>query len=282
MVSAMVYVIGALLVKRASELGVGIWQSAVVFNLISAVIYSNLFFLAGTVHWNLLWQPALVGVLFFGGQLLTFVSLKKGDVSVATPVLGSKIILVAIFSTFILSAGVKPTLWLASILAVVAIALLNWTGKAHRQAGITILSGVGAAACYALFDVLVKTWAPAWGFGKFLPLTILFNALWTLCILPFFRVSLHSVPTASWKWLALGSLLISLQSLLFIFTIFTFGDVTSVNIVYSSRGFWSVVAVWLIGHWFHNKEQQLAGRILQLRMVGALLMMAAIALVFLA
>jgi hypothetical protein len=54
---------------------------------------------------------------------------------------------------------------------------------------------------------------------------------------------------------------------------------TAVNIVYSSRGLVSVILVWAIGHWFHNAEQQLGRRALGYRMVGALLMIAAIVLV---
>jgi len=56
---------------------------------------------------------------------------------------------------------------------------------------------------------------------------------------------------------------------------------TSANVLYSSRGLWSVVAVWAIGHWFANREQHLGARVLVWRVLGALLLMAAIILVIL-
>ena len=51
--------------------------------------------------------------------------------------------------------------------------------------------------------------------------------------------------------------------------------------LYSSRGLWSVLAVWGVGHWFSNREQHLGSRVLVWRLLGAILMMAAIMLVLL-
>jgi len=60
-----------------------------------------------------------------------------------------------------------------------------------------------------------------------------------------------------------------------------FGDATAMNIVYSIRGLWSVLIVWMVGHWFSNEEQALPSRVLGSRLVGAALMLAAIAIVVL-
>jgi hypothetical protein len=59
------------------------------------------------------------------------------------------------------------------------------------------------------------------------------------------------------------------------------GSATAVNIVYSVRGLFSVLAVWLVGHWFGSAERHLGGPVLRLRFVGATLMVAAVALVLL-
>ena len=96
--AALLYVVGALLVKRSGDFGVGVWRTAFISNLTSALIFQLLLPLGGTFHVELLWQPALVGVLFLLGQLLNYLALQRGDVSVATPVLGVKIILVALFT----------------------------------------------------------------------------------------------------------------------------------------------------------------------------------------
>ena len=69
------------------------------------------------------------------------------------------------------------------------------------------------------------------------------------------------------------------QAIAMVCGIALFGRATEINVVYSSRGLWSVLAVWWIGHWFQNQEQQLGRAILQRRLFGALLLMAAIVLV---
>jgi O-antigen ligase len=52
-------------------------------------------------------------------------------------------------------------------------------------------------------------------------------------------------------------------------------------VLYSSRGLWSVLAVWLVGHWFANREQHHGARVLVWRFIGAALLMAAILIVLL-
>src|SRR5690349_21762613 len=98
LVSAVLYVIGAVLLRRAADFGVGFWRTTFVANLICAAAFAPLWCLGGEFHWRLLWQPAVVASLFALGSVLNFVSLDRGDVSLATPVLGIKIVLVAVFS----------------------------------------------------------------------------------------------------------------------------------------------------------------------------------------
>ena len=278
--ASLLYVFGALLVKRSGDFGVGVWRTAFLSNLTSAAIFQLLLPLGGTFHLGLFWQPALVGVLFLLGQLLNYLALQRGDVSVATPVLGVKIILVALFTTLLLTQGVSPKLWAAAALSSLAIVLLNRTGGAkHHHVGSTILYAGASAAMFALFDVLVQKWSPAWGAGRFLPVMLGFVALFSVALIPFFHAPLTAIPRAARPWLASGCVFIGLQSLVFVMAIVKFRDATSANIIYSSRGLWSVIAVWGIGHWFTNREQQLGAGVLRWRLVGAALMMAAIALV---
>ncbi|MBI5774619.1 MAG: DMT family transporter [Verrucomicrobia bacterium] len=278
--AALLYVVGALLVKRSGDFGVGVWRTAFISNLTSALIFQLLLPLGGTFHVELLWQPALVGVLFLLGQLLNYLALQRGDVSVATPVLGVKIILVALFTTLLLTQGVSAKLWAAAALSSLAIALLNRTGGAkHHHVGSTILYAGSSAAMFALFDVLVQKWSPAWGAGRFLPVMLGFVAVFSVVLIPFFHAPLTAVPRGAWPWLMGGCLFIGFQSLVFVMAIVMFRNATSANVLYSSRGLWSVVAVWAVGHWFANREQHLGAGVLRWRLAGAVLMMAAIALV---
>jgi uncharacterized membrane protein len=277
--AAILYVAGALLVKRSGDFGVGVWRTAFVSNLTSAVLFQFLLPLGGAFHPGLLWQPALMGVLFLLGQLFSYLALQRGDVSVATPVLGVKIILVALFATVLLPQRVSAELWAAAALSSIAIALLNRMGGVrHHHVGGTILSAGASATMFALSDVLAQKWAPAWGAGRFLPAMLGFVALFSAVLIPFFRALVSAIPRTAWSWLLGGCGFIGLQSLVFVMAIVKYRNAASANVVYSSRGLWSVVAVWAIGHWFANREQRLGTRVLRWRLAGAVLMMVAIAL----
>ncbi|HEX5106741.1 MAG TPA: DMT family transporter [Pirellulaceae bacterium] len=278
--SAMMYVIGALLLRRAADYGVGFWRTTFVANLICVVVFAPLWLLGGTFHLELLWQPAVVALLFILGSVLNFISLDRGDVSIATPVLGIKIILVALFSTLFGGQFVPLKVWLAAALSTTAIALLNRTrATRHHHVTSTILAAGSSAASFALFDVLVQKWSPAWGLGRFPPIMLGFVAIYVLGLVPRFPGPLKAIPGPAWLWLLSGSLVMAVQSLIFVGTVAAFGHATTANVIYSSRGLWSVVVVWIIGHWFHNTEQQLGSGIFRWRLVGSALMLAAIALV---
>jgi hypothetical protein len=78
-----------------------------------------------------------------------------------------------------------------------------------------------------------------------------------------------------------GGLFLSLQAVMFVSSIAHFGNATASNVIYSSRGLWSIGAVWLLGHWFHNREKHQGRGVLRWRLAGAALMFAAILLVLL-
>ncbi len=283
-IAAILYVFSALMIKRASEYGVGVWRATFVTNLIVAVVCSFLWLLGGHDQpWSLYWQPGIIAVLFLLGQTLQWLALDRGDVSVAVPLFSAKIVLVAFLSTQMLSDPITPKLWAAAALSVLAVTLLNKKdeGKAPKNIGLTLIGGLGGAVCFAFFDVLVQKWSPAWGAGRLLPILFWMGALLSFSLVPFFKAPLSAIPRPAWPWLVGGSALLGIQSAIFVGTFAIFGKATITNIVYSARGLWSVVLVWLIGHWFSNLEQHLGAKVLRWRLVGALMMMSAIALVIL-
>ncbi|MEO8353463.1 MAG: DMT family transporter [Chthoniobacteraceae bacterium] len=283
--ASLIYVVAALFMKRAQQLGAGVLRTTFIANVTVALVFSSLLPLGGSGQpWTQLWQPALVALLFIAGQTLSLLALARGDVSVATPVLGAKTIFVAWFTTLLLATRLPWQLWCAAALSFGAILLLNrapgtGTSAEHRPLGRTLLFSMLAAGAYALFDVLVQKWSPAWGAGRFLPVMFGFSATMSVGFVPFFRVPMSDLPRAAWPSLALGSLFMALQALSLVSAVAVFGDATAMNVVYSARGVWSVAAVWLIGHWFANTEAQVGGNVLRWRLAGATLMTAAIVLV---
>lgn len=282
LIAAFIYVIGALTLKRSNECGVGLWRTTFVANQIVAVLFSMLWLLGGpAIHADQLWQPAAIAACLFFGQISQFLALEKGDVSVAVPVFGLKVVLVAFLTPLIIGDAVGLRLWIAAFLSVAGVTFLNRKneGKAPRNIGITLAAGGVGAVCFAMFDVLVQKWGPHWGVGHLLPIIFWINAALSYALIPMFKAPLSAVPRAAWKWLVSGSALLGVQSIIFTSTLAVFGRATSANVMYASRGLLSVALVWLIGHWFANTERHLGASVLRWRLAGALLMMSAIVLV---
>jgi drug/metabolite transporter (DMT)-like permease len=279
LLGGIVYVAAALLLKRAAQNGADVWRTVRACNFASALMFVPLTLLGGKVPgWELWWQPALVAFLYVVGQALAMFALKIGDVSVSTPVLGLKILLVGVLTTALLGEKLGGELWAAAALSSAAIALLNISGgHPHHRIGATIALSVGAAVAYALFDVLVQKWSAAWGPGRFVPAVMWLSALYSVVI------GLGRPParpqSGSTNWFIAGAIFFGLQGCLFVTAIAVYGQATVANVLYSSRGLWSVVAVWLVGHWFGNEERHLPRQILVWRLLGAALLMVAILLV---
>lgn len=298
LVAAIIYVVSALLLKRSSDLGGEVWHSTRTINYTQAVLALPLWLLGGTIpSFSLWWQPPIAGLLFFAGQVFTLLALTTGDVSVATPVLGVKILLVALLSVVLIGDPIGARLWTAAALSSLAIALLNLSpGQSHRRVGMTIFLAALGAAAYASLDVLVQKFSPVWGTGRILPLAMACGALYSLSLPKSVRtaevrsadlkVSPHVSPASGQvgpykPWLFAGAVGFASQGLMFMCAVSIYKQVTSANVLYSSRGLWSVVGVWAIGHWFTNREQHLGARVLVWRLIGAVLLMAAIVLVLL-
>lgn len=278
-----------LLLKRATNFRVGVWRTTFIANFITAILFLALLPLGGApIEFSLLWQPLVVAVVFVSGQVLTFLALEKGDVSIATPTMGVKTICVAWLSVLILGIEIPWELWLSAFLTFAAIGLLSIrprrksgsksvSSKTHSHVGRTIVIALLAAISYSLFDVLVQKWAPAWGAGIFLPIMLGMCAGLSLGFIPLFKEPIWMIPRRAWPWLASGAAFMGLQAISLVTSVALYGDATSINVIYNARGLWSVLAVWLIGHWFQNTERKLGTEIMGLRLAGAGIMMIAIA-----
>jgi drug/metabolite transporter (DMT)-like permease len=303
LIAAVVFVAGALLLKRASDLGADVWRTTRTINYTTAAASVPLWLLGGTIpSATLWWQPPAAATLFFAGQVFSLLALNTGDVSVATPVLGLKILLVALLSTVLIGDPIGARLWTAAGLSTVAIALLNIDrGHPHSRVGRTIVLAALGAASYACFDVIIQKWSPAWGAGRILPIVMVSAAVYSIPLGRFAKrpearvrqasegdsraeAHLHSASeggAAYAPWLMGGAISFAVQGLMFITSISLYRHATVANVLYSSRGLWSVLAVWGVGHWFLNREQHLGPRVLVWRLIGAILLMAAIVMVFL-
>lgn len=282
LVCAVFYVLGMLTLKRASEVGVGMWRATFFANWACALIFLPWWISQGwaDVAWTLYWQPAVGGLLFLAAQVLMFLAITRGDVSVAAPVMGVKVIFVALFSTVLLAEDVPLRWWIGAGLSAAAVGLLNLGGATqHRRVGQTILQTMAAAVLFGLSDVLVQKWAPGWGAGNYFPPLFMMVGIYSFGLLKFANGGLRGMSAQAWRWVLPGAGFNALTNAGIAITLGVWGQATAVNIVYSSRGLFGVLFVWMAGHWFANTERQAGGGALLARLIGALAMIAAIALV---
>ena len=76
-----------------------------------------------------------------------------------------------------------------------------------------------------------------------------------------------------------GAVCLAVQAIMFVLSIAIYHQAAVSNVLYGSRGLWSVLAVWLVGHWFGNRERHHGARILLWRFLGTVLLTIAIMIV---
>jgi drug/metabolite transporter (DMT)-like permease len=278
--SALLYALGALAIKRANHFGIGLWRTSFLANWAMAFCMAPMWLLGGEIPPGVWWQPVVVAVFFFTAQISMFLALTKGDVSVATPIMGTKVLMVALFSLILLREPVPLHWWTGAALSTAGVFFLSRGDETARRGALNAaLFAMGAAACFAVNDVLVQKWAPAWGNGRFLPIMFACMALMSFAFVPLFHAPLREIPRQGRIWVGAGAVLFGVQAVGILAAIGLFGDATAVNIVYSLRGMLSVVLVWVVGHWFLNEEQKLGRSVLVKRLIGSALMVSAVVLV---
>ncbi len=281
---AFLYVLAAMMLKRASTLGVGAWRIGFLANWSMFLLFLPWGLSQPALNHPALpdyLHPALNGLLFLIGQIFIFLALQSGDVSVTTPVMGTKVLLVALLGLLLRTGNISLRWWLGAALSTAAVALLHF-GEPHAgraRVGRTVMLASLSALSFSLSDVLLQKWPAAWGGGHYLTWMFGFAALGSFALVPLFRAPLWALDRRAWAWTGAGALLLGANNVGFGLAIALGAAATQANIIYSVRGLLSVVLVWAVGHWFANEEKHLAPRVFRARLAGAALMLAAIVLV---
>ncbi len=279
LLAAVAFAAGSLVYKRAFAEGAGVAHAVVLNNLMLAVVFLPLMaWEPRPVPWTRWYEPVLTSIAFVLGHLLNVLSLKVGDVSLATPLLGAKVVFVAVLGWAAFGVPLTPEQWGAAALTTLGVLVMGSGNlRGGRRVGLTVGLSLGCAAAFALTDVLIQAWAAAFGVFRFLPLVFVALAVLSAACLPFLGTSALRAPRPAWPWILAGAALSGLQSILVTGTIGVWKDAAGVNVVYATRGIWSVALVWVAGDWFENRERQRLGqRGMARRLGGALLILTAV------
>ncbi|MBU3665038.1 MAG: DMT family transporter [Chthoniobacterales bacterium] len=282
--SAVLYAAGAILIKLGISRGANAWAVTFFSNLSMGLLFLPLVFF-GRESWNfapVAWALA-ASVLFFTGQIATFRSLAAGDVSIATPALASKVVFVALILLAVPENRPDPDLWLAVVLTMGGVILLH-RGPRHTRSHplATLAWALLAAFCFAATDVIIQVAAPRTGFTLFMP--VMFGTVAALSfplLLPHVSRGGAQAGKNAWFWGTAGIVLLAVQLAGVALTIGIFGNATGVNVVYSSRGLWSLILVALLARRLGVTESALDKMTLCSRVAGSVLILAAVILVVL-
>lgn len=281
--AAMLYALAALFLNAAGKAGATGRVTTALCNVLLALFFLQFY------DWSRFpalaapfWPVILLGLFFVLGQAFTILALSLGEVSIVSPVMGLKVI----FVNVILAVGLREMLplrvWIAAALSVLGVAALQVNpGRRVRapHAGAAMGCALISGLFFAAADVVIQYWSPKLGFDRFVPPAMGVSALFALLFLLPEGAGIRRLSGTAWKWLLPGGILLAGQSLLLIIAIARYQQVAQLNIVYSSRGIWSVIFVWLLGHLFANGEFRQGGRIrLLYRLAGSILITVAIAL----
>lgn len=281
--SSIILVWGLLLVKRASREGSGTWTATFVANQLAALLFSGLWILGGTAQpWQSFWQPTIIAVLYILGQVCTFSAIQRGDVSLATPIFGVKVVIVPCYLMLLGDETLTPSIWIAAAMATIGIAFVQRTGAEFagdkRQIATTILFALGAANCFACFDLCVQSWTSAWGPGRLLPISFWIVGVLSLGFWPMVRRDLLT-PSPARRYLFVGSCLIALQAICIVYALGVYKDAARINVVYALRCLWGVIFAWLVARSWGGAEAKLPTHVMLSRLAGALLLTVAVILI---
>ncbi|MDA7881801.1 hypothetical protein N9A94_05800 [Akkermansiaceae bacterium] len=265
-------------VQQGTAAGVRLTIIVAVANLVTTAIFFA--YLQPDENWALQgkdWWAIGNGVLFFFGQWFSTRSVKAGDLAVHSSALGGKVVVVGFFSILVGLEAPSWNLLTGVILAVIAVFLAAGASlEGWRRHRVTV--GLTMLACFffGINDFLTGWQSREIGVARWLILMMGTGSLISIGLLVLKRSQIRIIfesPRAGYMVLGAG-LALGVQALVVNMAFSTYGQPTLSNVAYSSRGVMAVAFLYLIGK---QMDKKLARR----QTAGAILMMAALAIVLL-
>jgi drug/metabolite transporter (DMT)-like permease len=280
--AAIGYAVAAIFSKQALSKGVGVLRMSFIINWVFFFIFTLLLIEhTEPVPWEKLYQPLVAGIFVFLAQICTVAAIRVGDVSLQTPMMGTKALFATIIAVVSGTESIGLPIFFAALISMLGIGLLGFSAIKSERFGLSISMVLLSSFLFAVTDTIVGAFASGFGVPAFLFITMLVNALLSFGLMPFFDASLRKIPKAAWPWLIFSCVLMGGQALLLNYTLGSYQHVPEINILYSTRGLWSVIFAAIAIHLFKKNSDTKQGKIIFLRFAGALLMCVAIGILFL-
>jgi drug/metabolite transporter (DMT)-like permease len=306
--AAFLYSLSTLFTRRALQGGMPVSAQLAAQNYFSVGIVGVTAYVAsgGVLVEN--WSWPLVGACFFlAGQLLVVLALRVGDSSIQTPIMGLKVLFVSAVVAVGFGETVSLETWVAAALAAGAVFLIGYRPerKGSYQSA-PVLAAVGATMVFAGSDSILAEVSGELGRASFLASLLLVLAVLTLPILalalrdtaaaamrppaaapgplrrgvprPGAGRGMQRLQPGAVRDLVIGSTFMALQFGLFASVLMVYSHAPSANVLFNTRGLWSVVFLWVLNRAGHGHHMEHAsGGLIARRFVGAALLVAAVA-----
>ena len=280
LVSALFSSVGNVLAKRAVKEGAQALQISFFANMLGPLLYLPLLiFNKETVNMAYILWPILMGITLFLGMYLSFLAIELGDVSVQTPILGTKTVFVAIFTIALGLSALKLTTIFAVILTVVAIFFVSYQKNHSKVTLKPVLIGLASVIFFVITDLILQENAKYFGRVPFVFCGLVVTALIFSVFMGFSKKSVRSISKQTFKWIIGAAVFNAVQSALVSFSLGFYGHATEFNVIQGSRGFWTVILVWAFGSFFGIHESQAGRKVMIFRLIGALCTIPAMILV---
>ncbi len=216
------------------------------------------------------------------GQMCLFLALRHTDASRVSPLLGLKVLMLALMSAAFLDVHYNIQQWAAVGLSILAAVMLALSGGTIARN--SLLWAIAACLPYCLSDMNIKLLV-----GHFESMGLLGSSVFATAITYIFcgligGILLIFLPRESkrqWRY-ALPFAAAWLISMLFLYACFAQIGVVFGNILQSTRGIQSILMGAVVAHWgMVSLERKVARGALLERIAAAALMTAAIALFYL-
>jgi drug/metabolite transporter (DMT)-like permease len=286
-ISGWIYAAGAIFAKQALNRGCGLWHTNFFSNVAIGVLGAPLWFFVEPVVAKGAWSLAIyAGVAFLIAQVFIFLAYARSDPSITTPLVGTKVLWVALVSAVVFAKSLSSRWWWAAGLAVLGIFLVTWQPNEGRKFRGSILGAslsIVAAVFFGSSDVLLAHAAQHVGGIGALAMLSSEVGLFTLAIYPvIFGKKIWIIPADKGRsWLALGLGLLTLEAVVLRSTIAISEEAVAANILYSARCMWGVLLTWWMSRFLNLSESKMKPSAMLLRLLGAVMLSIAILIVLL-
>ncbi len=281
-IAAALYCISVIFVKLASrnkELsGVSV---LVMTNLLSGTLFiPQIFFESQLPSLSIIWQPLLASAFCAVGNIATFICAEKGEISLMTPIMGIKILIVIMLARLFLDVELPHALTISGAICCLAIFIMGYSKDSLKSKKLvfTFVLAIIACASYAACDVLMQKYAHNFTRSAMLSLTTIMIPLSIIPLLPRFirEVRVARISTISIGFASAAFMVIEMYMMFLSIT----GEVGAplCNILYNTRGLMAIVFIYILGKRFASLRELSKTSAMQ-RAIGATMILIAVAIV---